>query len=581
MTGASTQATCSLALAACNHKLTDGNGVDQAIDMMTISRLRSRRRVMKALLLYWIKLVLFVVLSSPQIAQGSLWGQPTTKFRAGATMEHEGAIKEAGRKQGLAVGVVVLNGSAESGQNETLSDSSLPWIRDLSSTTATPACSACFLFDPSKSTSVPFLKIGNLPNENTILPESLGILCDIVVVVLMNGDGLTDFLPALIKGAERRVDQSLTKGNLIFVSPTGTNDTWWKDRIAQQEGRQISPRVFGQFEIVTVEELGGLWEQYVEEATTSQSMPSMASDQDLFPTLLHQVYRSLGGKSTIESDETSLRYFHPVNFNMTDKPSQRPIAPERPRRVRRHVEHDHHLVVQDVLTVAQRRLEELETRMDEVWLDQEKHPMPLLDFGDKANEILNDAYDGLQPPLPEALRMEISLSVASQIRQLYKKQLDALRNYYGKRYETVLQEETSKNGNGETREDYWQEAAAGITESFRAAAQHAVPTMCQVGGTLRDADFEYVSSLQGLISDMMEATQLKQDEKSLSMEDVGDDDNGATDSPSRRRMPRWCKKVLSRALSLGINYLQGWLAWQGIKRAAIERDKHMPKFPLY
>jgi hypothetical protein len=32
---------------------------------------------------------------------------------------------------------------------------------------------------------------------------------------------------------------------------------------------------------------------------------------------------------------------------------------------------------------------------------------------------------------------------------------------------------------------------------------------------------------------------------------------------------------------VGVNYIQGWLAWQGIKKAAEQRDKDMPKFPLF
>ena len=43
----------------------------------------------------------------------------------------------------------------------------------------------------------------------------------------------------------------------------------------------------------------------------------------------------------------------------------------------------------------------------------------------------------------------------------------------------------------------------------------------------------------------------------------------------------WYKKLVARALMLGVNYGQGWLALQGIKRAARERDENLPKFPLF
>jgi hypothetical protein len=89
-----------------------------------------------------------------------------------------------------------------------------------------------------------------------------------------------------------------------------------------------------------------------------------------------------------------------------------------------------------------------------------------------------------------------------------------------------------------------------------------------------------VDALQGLIKDMMEATQLRKDEQSLAFEDYDDDDD-AFELSGKRRVPKWLKKLAARGFALGVNYIQGWLAWQGIKRAALERDKNMPKFPLF
>ena len=556
------------------------DGCDDGQEHIVGNSFRHACSVMNAFLSCWFKRVFCVVLLTPRIAQGSLWGQPG-RFRAGATATTTTSMS-AGSNQGLSVGVVVIkvSVSTEVPQSTTLAESSLPWIRDALTTTSPRSFGSCYIFNPTESARVPFQKIRDFPEVNQMLPETLGILCDIVVVVLVDGEGLTNVLHPLIRGAERRVDRSGAKSNLIVVNPAAPNDTWWKDKIVQHEGGQISPHLFGQFEIVTLAELDQQWEQYVYEATRENLAKTFTMyDKEVFPKLLEQVYITLSGRPSLERDDDSGKYSNPVILNTTDTVTYPPNSEERPQRTRRHVEDNHHQVVQEVLTVAQGRLEDLENCMDEVWLNQEKHPMPLLDFGDEANQILNEAYERLQQPLPEALRVEISLSVASQIRRLYKKQLDALRDYYGKRYETVLEEEKSKDGTSETSEDERKEAAARMTESFRAAAQHAIPTLCQVGGELRDADFEYVGSLQGLISDMMEATQLKEDEKSLSMEDEDVTDEVGSTSP--RRIPCWCKKLFARAVSLGINYIQGWLAWQGVKRAAIERDKSMPKFPLF
>jgi hypothetical protein len=92
-------------------------------------------------------------------------------------------------------------------------------------------------------------------------------------------------------------------------------------------------------------------------------------------------------------------------------------------------------------------------------------------------------------------------------------------------------------------------------------------------------DLEYIPALQGLVSDMMEATTLRQSE----VEEDGDEENGNdTDVEARpKRVARWYEKLAARALVLGVNYLQGWLAWQGIQRAALQRERNMPKFPLF
>mmetsp|Transcript_10925 Transcript_10925/g.13152 ORF Transcript_10925/g.13152 Transcript_10925/m.13152 type:complete len:158 (+) Transcript_10925:3-476(+) len=128
------------------------------------------------------------------------------------------------------------------------------------------------------------------------------------------------------------------------------------------------------------------------------------------------------------------------------------------------------------------------------------------------------------------------------------------------------------------------EAASQASEGFRVAAQHAIPTLCQQGQELEDADYSYVSILQGLLSDMMEATTLRQDDQALLDDHDHDEDGGeggGTHTSKRPRRYTWYEKLAARVVVLGVNYLQGWLAWQGIRKAAAERDRQMPKFPLF
>jgi hypothetical protein len=60
-----------------------------------------------------------------------------------------------------------------------------------------------------------------------------------------------------------------------------------------------------------------------------------------------------------------------------------------------------------------------------------------------------------------------------------------------------------------------------------------------------------------------------------------DDDEDVLPAKTRRGPVKWYEKLAARALVFGVNYLQGWLAYQGIKKAAEERDRMMPKFPLF
>jgi hypothetical protein len=62
---------------------------------------------------------------------------------------------------------------------------------------------------------------------------------------------------------------------------------------------------------------------------------------------------------------------------------------------------------------------------------------------------------------------------------------------------------------------------------------------------------------------------------------VDEDDVEDPKQARKRRLIKWGKKVAARGVLLGVNYIQGWLAWQGIKRAALERERNLPKFPVF
>jgi hypothetical protein len=107
-------------------------------------------------------------------------------------------------------------------------------------------------------------------------------------------------------------------------------------------------------------------------------------------------------------------------------------------------------------------------------------------------------------------------------------------------------------------------------------------------GDLKDLgnNYSFDSELDGLIKDMMHATSSNQSlqEEWSTLNDVSDDeiDNVTGGIRRKRRGPvKWYEKLAARVLVLSVNYAQGWLALQGLRKAASDRDKLMPKFPIF
>jgi hypothetical protein len=181
-----------------------------------------------------------------------------------------------------------------------------------------------------------------------------------------------------------------------------------------------------------------------------------------------------------------------------------------------------------------------------------------------------------------SVRRGLANGIRQQLQRLYHDQIQALRDYYGRRYESILDQTKIETSVDEMQiEREWATAAEHMTQGFRAAAQNSVPVMLR--NNVDKRDFEYVKVLEGLIKDMMESTERRKDDL-VEMGLVNDDRDGNDAGNKKKRrinIPRWLERFAARAFVFGVNYIQGWLAWQGIKRAALERDRIMPKFPLF
>jgi len=157
---------------------------------------------------------------------------------------------------------------------------------------------------------------------------------------------------------------------------------------------------------------------------------------------------------------------------------------------------------------------------------------------------------------------------------MYQQHTERLRDHFGKLYDTLLDHEDPKA---------WDAVQARVVDSFRQAAIQAVPPLARTGGLfcdIMDRRVDIETLVRGMESDLENISELRR-----GLIDDGDDDIDveieSRSSRRRKRILRIGKRLAARGLMLGVNYLQGWLAWQGIKRTALERERNLPKFPLF
>lgn len=467
-----------------------------------------------------------------------------------------------------AVGVLVIG--RDDGSSTFVADQLPSWLTTSAGTAL--GSSSCFLFGDEHS-SRPLFSIPDLPLDDSSA-ESLALLCDNIIVVIATpteegNRKFKEILPSLIKGVNQRraapISSHLPRGRLLIVSPS--------ESLCQEiKATTATATTWNNVDIVTLEGFKDYWENNIQSSggTVSTLFPT-GNNALPFVKLLQKVYQqSRGRHQHLESPskELSLNPIIPDQLPKVDGKTEKD-GTQRSDSVTDDTREDYSRLVQEALTTAQNQLEALERKMDEIMLSDQ--PMPLLEFGTLVDDILNGAYQQLSG-VPTHLCRPILERLIIELQRLYKDQLQTLRNFYGKRYETTLESHPDDEGE-------WTTAAEYATQGFQAAAKHAVPALCRVNGELADysaSGFDHVNLLQGLIKDMMEATQLKKDEQSLAFEDDEDEVSMKT-----RRVPRWLEKLAARVFVLGVNYFQGWLAWQGVKRAALERDRNMPKFPLF
>jgi hypothetical protein len=392
-------------------------------------------------------------------------------------------------------------------------------------------------------------------DDNTpALWKTLAFLSDTLTVGLTEKVTVSPVLiQALQAGLMARKKQQLRKPRLVFIlHPTTTQKQElkdWKDQLAVNELAGISEQLVDSFQIIASHDL------LRHKIKARKGGISKLADAETFPCLVRQVHHTFGGSNDdlLEKVTDCEGELEPEFIALPVPDAAKEAAVENIADTTRFL-----------LESAIQQLEQLQEEQELASLEVSAGAMPF-DFATQASPTLL-MIATYMARLSDSKQAIVQQQVGVRIQQLYQQQLSLLRDYYGRLYETML--DSSEN------EIEWKRASANVLTQFRKVTAAAVPDNVEAFGEL-DLDYLATGAASGLLEDMKQALELRQ---ALELESDADETDQAE---VKKVLPVWYKKLAARGLVLGVNYLQGWLAWQGIKRAALQREKNLPKFPLF
>jgi len=287
------------------------------------------------------------------------------------------------------------------------------------------------------------------------------------------------------------------------------------------------------------------------------------------------------------------------------------------------------LAMTTALSTAEDGLFEIENKMDDAILEGDDGNVPMPEFGSSANALLFKVSEAYLNTISEAeftdadrewvmnRRIEALKHVAGNgLHRLYRLHLQNLRDHFGRTYEKILEKtsamdlkEMDEENNVQERDQQRRDGAKRAEEGFINAAFLAIPAICQDPHMELGDLYSCTEALRGLLEDMYEATLSRgieeeewNDVMDISPEEAGRLSHGNNDvesAPAETRVglrelikiiknkrasrgpAKWYERLAAKALVIGVNYVQGWIVLQTLRREARRRDSTMPKFPLF
>ena len=274
------------------------------------------------------------------------------------------------------------------------------------------------------------------------------------------------------------------------------------------------------------------------------------------------------------------------------------------------------------LLTAEDELYEIENDMDDAMMEGGDGTVPLPEFGSNADALLRKVSESYLNILSEAAdtlteadrewvmnrRIEALKHVAGTgLHRLHGLHLQNLRDHFGRTYEWILLDKTSAidfeeidgDANVQVRDQQRRDGAKKAEEGFLNAAFLSIPAICQDPQMELGDLYSCTEALRGLLEDMYEATLSRgieaeewNDIMDISTEEAGRLYHGnrvglrelikiIKNKRANRGTARWYERLAAKALVIGVNYVQGWIVLQTLRREARRRDLTMPKFPLF
>jgi hypothetical protein len=270
-------------------------------------------------------------------------------------------------------------------------------------------------------------------------------------------------------------------------------------------------------------------------------------------------------------------------------------------------------------------LQGLESKIDAEWfeLNNDERSKMIPEFGTDFDNVLTQISDAFAQSIAARVSLSDSdrnwantqrLATLEQIARtrmhhLFHSHLQNLRDHFGRLYESTLDDFfLSGSETAASLEQHKKDAARNAETGFATSAFDSIPQICRPGGELCNEMatlYSCVEPLRGLLEDIHEITSMRIiNEEELDgimdtdVETVPRNHDSKTglfkqriglrqlikqirEKRKRRGPAKWYERWAGKLFIIGLNYIQGWIALQTLRREAKRRDQDLPKFPLF